>query len=334
MSPRARLTALGLMALGAAIACSNAGDGLAPTITGSGAVSIGVFLDRDGSGAANPADTVVPGAKVGVIQLGSGSDTAAQGTTGLQGEAVLSAIPLGRYRAFVTEASLGDSLEVQTIDPDQFVLTAAFSSNTTPLPITIQVGYPAKDIREIRQLPPGKRVFLTSVVTAGAQTFGDSSAFVFDSTGSIRLTAAVNVATLGNNPGDSIRALGTTATFNGEPVLNDVKIFTIGRQPAPIPFSATVAQVGDADGGALDATFVVITGAIIADTQTVAPNFKVVVKGATGDTSTVLLSGYVGFVTGAFPPGRSLNARGVLAAQPNGRWVLAPRSGADITFNN
>ena len=334
MSPRARLTALGLMALGAAIACSNAGDGLAPTISGSGSVRIGVFLDRDGSGTGNAADTVFRGAQVGVLQAGNGRDTVAQGTTDLLGEVLLSAIPLGRFRPFATQASIGDTLEVQSIDPDFFELVAAFASNTNPLPITIRLGYPANDIKEIRQLPPGKRVFLTSVVNAGAQTFGDSSAFVFDSTGSIRLTAAVNIAVLGNVPGDSVRALGTTATFNGQPVLNDVTIFTFGRQPAPIPFSVTVAQAGNAEDGTLDAAFVLVTGAVITDTLTVAPNFKVVISSINGDTSTVLLSGFIGFSTGAFRPGRSLNVRGVLAAQNNGRWVLAPRGAADVTFNN
>src|SRR4029453_13358443 len=98
----------------------------------------------------------------------------------------------------------------------------------------------------------------------------------------------------------------------------------------PLPVGSGTAAT--AANGVLDAQLVRITGAIISDTVTVAPDFEVKVSEGHG-TLTVILDANINFPRTAFAPGRSMNAVGVLVPDGVGGWVFKPRQLGDVTLN-
>jgi hypothetical protein len=79
----------------------------------------------------------------------------------------------------------------------------------------------------------------------------------------------------------------------------------------------------------LDAALVLVTGAVITDTATVAPDFRLTVNDGAGPL-TVLLDSQGGFTRSLFAPGRSMIFRGVLVPTGTGAWQLKPRGIGDI----
>lgn len=324
LTPRFPLAAAALTAL--LLGCNNAGDNITFAISQTGTVDVGVFLDRDGSRTLTPQDTVLAGARVALLGP-SGGDTVLAAATGANGAIKFTQLPLGTYRVAVVPASVGDTVQVQEITNGTVTLLAADTAKAA----VVRVGYNQANIRQIRSLPQGTRILLRAQVLSGAQQFRDTTAYVADSSGTLRLTRAINtVGATSNNPGDSVAALGTVRVRDGQPVLDDVRLVTFFRGAAPpVPLPLGTATAASADGGRLDAAFVLITGAAIADTATVAPDFRVNVSDGTGQLE-VLLDGNIAFNRAAFNPGRTVNARGVLVPAGQGRWRLKPRSTADV----
>jgi hypothetical protein len=230
----------------------------------------------------------------------------------------------------VSQLSIGDSIEVQDIDPDTLHIEAS-DSNTGVL---VRLGYPEVSIREARTSPPGRRVFVRGFILAGVQSFRDTTSHLADSSGQIRLTrVSLRGNITGNNPGDSVSVLGLTSTRAGQPTLDNAIISRFGARPAPIPLPVATITAATASNGLLDAGFVLITGAIISDTSTIAPDFRVVVSDGSGNL-TIILDGNIPFARGNFRPGRSMNVRGVLVPDGLGSWQLKPRDTGDVGFNN
>ena len=87
-----------------------------------------------------------------------------------------------------------------------------------------------------------------------------------------------------------------------------------------------------ASGGVLDAALVQITGGIISDTATIAPDFRITVSDGSG-TLLIIIDGNLQIPRSIFKPGSSMIVRGVLVPDGFGTWTLKPRTGGDIVIN-
>lgn len=314
--------ATGLAAALVATACDNSGvdRGFPPEETGT--VLVGVYLDRDGSRTFNPLiDTLYANARVALLQRGT-SDTLLTATSSVNGGAVFRNVPLGEYRLAVAAASIGDSLVVGSIDT-----SASIRLQTSPdtIGVDVRLTFPEVSIRQARNLPLGKRIFLRSIVLAGVQSFRDTTSHVVDSSSAIRLTrVTLRGGLTGNNPGDSVSVVGVTSTRAGQATLDQAVLTRFATRPAPVPVQTNTGTAATAAAGVLDANLVQITGAIISDTATIAPDFRVVVSDQSGNL-VILLDGNLNFVRSNFRPGRTVNARGVLVPDGSGAWMLKPR---------
>lgn len=312
--------------LAAAAACSNAGSDLGLIALQTNAITTRAFLDRDGSHTFSAADTLFAGARVSLRPLGGGKAVQTV-TTSISGIARFNGVPLGQYIVTVDPASIGDSIAVDAIDSSP-VNVEVTDTNTN---VDVRLGFPEVSIRQARLLPLGKRVFIRGVVLAGVQSFRDTTSHVADSSGQIRLTrVSLRGGLIGNSPGDSVSVLGISSSRAGQPTLDNAVISRFGQRPAPIPLPLSTATASNASGGVLDAGLVVITGAIISDTATVAPDFRVVGTDGSGPL-TVILDGNINFNRANFRPGRTMNVRGVLVPDGLGGWVLKPREVNDAT---
>jgi len=321
------LTAI-IAATAAAAGCTNDGSDLGPSPLGERTVAVGVYLDRDGSRTLTALDTVFPKARVALLIRGS-SDTFKVQVASTNGIAQFNNIPLGQYSVAVDPKSIGDTIQVQAIDSSDVTVTAADSS----VGVLARLGYPEVSIRQVRGLPAGRRVFVRGIVLAGVQSFRDTTSHLSDSTGALRLTrVALRGGLTGNNPGDSVSVLGVTSSRAGQPTLDLSVISRFGARPEPIPLAVGTGPAATASNGAWDAALVQITGALISDTATVAPDFLVVVSDGTGALE-MILDGNLPFPRTAFRPGRSLNARGVLVPNGVGGWVFKPRALGDVVIN-
>ena len=323
--PAFQTLAAGLLLLAG---CGNAGSGLDPDDETTGVVTVGVYFDRDGSRSVTSLDTLFLGARVALLTQ-VGGDTVRVQVSNANGFARFDEVPLGAYRLAITPASIGDSIRVQDIEPENFSVSATDSTTE----VLVRLGYQEVSIRAARGLPVGRRVFLRALVLSGVQSFRDTTSHVSDSSGYLRLTRVSLVGGLtGNNPGDSVSVLGVTATRSGQPVLEQTSLIRFATRPAPVPVPISTANASSAFGGSLDAGLVLITSATIVDTAAVSPDFRVRVNDGTGILE-IILDALIPFPRGAFAPGRSLNAIGVLVPNGLGQWIFKPRGLGDVVIN-
>lgn len=322
----------GLLALLSALvlpaACNNAGDDVTFGPFPTGQIGVLVFLDRDGSGGPTSSDTSVTGVRVALLGL-SGSDTVRALLTDPNGFALFDSVPLGDYRVAVDSARLGDSLRIAAVDSAQVQVLAGGGA----IGVLVRLAFPEVSLKAVRSLPLGAPVFVRGVVLAGVQSFRDTTSHLADSSGALRLTeVALAGGLVGNNPGDSVVAQGRVGSRAGQPVLAMSRLTRIASRPAPIslPVSTLFASTAGADG-ALDAALVQVTGAVISDTVSSAPDFRITVSDGTGDL-VVTIDGNLTFVRTVFAPGRILDARGVLVPDGPGKWSLKPRAGGDLVL--
>jgi len=211
--------------------------------------------------------------------------------------------------------------------------TISINAGQNTAEVLVRLGYPEFSIRAARELPAGRQVFLRAIVLAGVQSFRDTTSHVSDSSGYLRLTrVSLSGGLTGNNPGDSVSVLGTTGTRAGQPVLENARIARFGTRPAPVPVPIATLNASTAFGGSLDAGLVLITSATIVDTAAVAPDFRVRVNDGSGILE-IILDALIPFPRGAFAPGRSLNAIGVLVPNGLGQWIFKPRGLGDVVLN-
>ena len=319
-------------------ACVSAGSDLGFGPEETRVVAVDVYLDRDGSRAPTAADTLYRGARVALFLRGS-ADTFKVATTNQVGRALFTGVPTGQYRIAVVPASIGDSIEVQAIT----VSIGAVPVDTNEVQVTFpedtttafaRLGYPEFSIREARNLPLGRRVFIRGVVLSGVQSFRDTTSHVTDSSLAIRLTRVTLKGGLqGNNPGDSVSVIGVTSIRAGQPTLDNANISRLPlSQPQPVPLPVSTGTASSASNGGLDAALVRLTGAVISDTATISPDFRVTVSDGTGSLR-MILDANIPFPRTAFAPGRSLQAVGVLVPDGVGGWSIKPRGLGDVVIN-
>src|SRR5690606_7570072 len=122
------------------------------------------------------------------------------------------------------------------------------------------------------EVPQGRKVFVDGVALNAWQSFSDSTVHIAGASGYLRATLVRPVDVIED---DSVRLLGTRRTVNGQPVIDDVRIYRIARGVggwlAKHVGSGTAAS---ADGGALDAALVRISGAEVADSADVVGRYR------------------------------------------------------------
>ncbi|HEX3927700.1 MAG TPA: hypothetical protein VHW65_06855 [Gemmatimonadales bacterium] len=328
-----RTRSLFALLLFAATACSNAGQSLGFPALSQGGIGVKVYLDRDGSQSITTFDTTFAGERV-VLLAAAGSDTVRVGTADSAGDVIFDSLPVGSYRLALDRHSLGDSIGVVAGDTGLVRLTAD-SGVATRL---IRVGFTEVSIAQARTLAAGKRVILRGVVVSPMQFSHDSSTYMADSSGSIRVTNSTHrPGRNGDNIGDSVLVLGTTGTALGQPVLADGIVGDVALGTAPVPVHVTVAQARTANGGKLDAALVVITaGTKIVDTLPMPPDFVVRIADPNDSTQTtdVLIDELFQLSHSVWAIGLTFNVEGVLVPRGDGTWFVKPRSGVDITLTN
>lgn len=309
----------------AALGCSNAGENFSFGGGSNGAVGVFVFLDRDGSLDAGPADTVLAGIRLALLVPGT-TDTLFRATTDATGNALFSSLPLGDYTLVVDTNTVGDSVEVQLIDSANVVLR----NNALGRQMFVRIGFPSATVTEARALPPDTRVFVKGSLLTVLDVFADTTAHIRDGGAAIRLINARNAGPP-PLPGDSVRVLGTTATRAGQPVLDEAQVTAFQGGPPPTPVNLTTLQANTAQGAARDADLIQLSNAIIqGDTATVGGDYTFSVDDGSG-TVKVVLDQDVVFPLAQFTPGKTLNGRGVLVPTGTGTWVFKPRVNADVS---
>ncbi len=162
-------------------------------------------------------------------------------------------------------------------------------------------------------------------------SFGDTSAYLRDAGGALRLTNAQ--VTVGNfvAPGDSVRVLGTVALRDGQPVLDIARIVLL--QPgttSPSADTVTTSEAAAALAGARDADLVRIQASSVTDSATAGADYTVTVDDGSGPL-VVVIDSVQGIPPTAVVPGDSLRVNGVLVPTGTGSWRLKPRVQADLT---
>ena len=322
-----------LLALIAVAACTNAGETLTLPPLAVGAIGVGVFFDRDGSLTPTLLDTTVTGVRIALLAP-TGQDTLRIATTNANGVATFDSVPIGSYRIVVDRRALADSVGV--VAGDTGVVRLIASTDSIQSSRVIRLGYLEVSLAAARLLPAGRRVLVRGKVVAPLQDFRDSTAFLVDTSGALRVTdARPRFGGAGNNIGDSVLVLGTTAEQAGQAVLSGGLFLTYGPGLAPLPQLVTVPDAINAKGGTLDAALVQLTGIVIRDTVSSGPDFVVKVADPVTPavTVTVLIDQVLNAPRSIFPPGRTGTFRGVLVPQGDGTWVLKPRGPLDIILN-
>ena len=199
----------------------------------------------------------------------------------------------------------------------------------------VRLGYREVTVAEARQLAGGMRVYVRGIVQAPLQVYRDSSTFLASGGATIRLPGSRHrPGRAGNNAGDSVLVLGTTGQRDGQPVVLNGLIGTLGVSPPPVPTVVTIPEARTARGGMLDAALVSVTGAVIVDTLASGPDLLVRIGLATDTTITtdVIIDSAQNAPRTIFRPGLPITVRGVLVPRGDGTWVLKPRGGGDVTI--
>lgn len=326
MSARSPHRAFGRALLAATVgalvagACKNAGEDRILGISQTGVVRGIVYFDLNGSGTADAADRGIQGVIVRLRARGT-TDTTAQGVTDAQGLFRIAGVPVGMYRVLVDTGRFGDSISIVVQDSVEVTVPPADS-------VVLEAGasFPKLSVLETRALPAGRKVFLEGVALTDFDNFGDTTLHVVDTSGFIRATRVLRTAVFA---GDSVRVLGVTASRDGQPVLGNASVITLGvgaLAPAPV---LTTAIAATADGGDLDAALVRILNVGVIDSVTVLGDHRLTVDDGSG-ALTVVIDPLV-TVTPRPVPGDTIDVVGALVPMAGGGvWVLKPRRNADV----
>jgi hypothetical protein len=316
------------------LACTNAGEqNTLPTLT-RGSIGVVTYLDRNATHTLDTGDTVYAGIRIALL-LPGGTDTLRTATTNDQGIASFDSLPIGTYRIVVDRHALGDSIGVVVGDTGVIQIVALPPSASAAARV-VRLGYTEVDLAQARALPVGKRVIVRARVTSPLQAFRDTSAFLNDTSGYIRVLHAVaQTGTAGNVAGDSVLVLATTDSAGGQPVLSGGHFTRIAGGLAPTAQLISVAEAVTANHDSLDAAYVQLSNVTIVDTMAATPDFAITVADSADSTTTikVVLDQLLNAPHSVFVPGHTATLRGVLIPNGDGTWYLKPRSATDVVLN-
>jgi hypothetical protein len=189
-----------------------------------------------------------------------------------------------------------------------------------------QIQLPVMSIQAARALPSGQTAVVVGVALNSTSMFSDTSVFVEDTSGAIRLTRLRTTVTVG----DSLRIQGTTSSRSGQPTIDGATATKLGTGFVPSLPSLATAQAASAAGGTRDAQLVTVPNASISDTSTVLQNYQMTVTDGTGNLTVVIDRATGIVVPSTYLPGNVFNLVGILVPTGTGTWVLRPRTAADL----
>ncbi len=318
----------------ATAACTDVTDVHLLEVSATGAVLGSAFIDSNGNGAIDAADSALGGVSV-ILGLPNVGTVVKSATTSPGGAFAISDVPVGSYTLRLDSAVLADSLTM--LGP----ITSIAVARQDTVSYTLGATFPTFTLAGVRAAAPGNKVFTTGVALNARQNFSDGEvsfrAIVAGDTAYLRAT---NVQRAPLQAGDSVRVLGRTASDNGQPTLNDVTLFIlISQATVLVPVEVSTGAASTAGGGALDAALVRIRTAEIADTSTVNGDFHFWAHND-GDSVEVVFRSFLGMSTSAIRPDtvtRISQATGLLSPFFDGastRWRLLPRGGSDVILEN
>lgn len=322
-----RARTLVLLGLVPAVAACDRDQPFGPATTAEASITVGAFYDYDGQPGPSGNDQAAPGLRFQVTLPGSGT-AVAEGVTDTTGVLTLDRIPVGTYDLRVDPAFLGDSLVLSQIDTTRVTLAP-----NDALAIAVGVTPPSATIAEARGLPQGRRVWVEGLALNARGESVDRAIHLLAGDGSaIRVTFPAAVP---GSAGDSLRVLGRTSGTGDGRFLTDGRVIVLADQVrAVLPLEVTAARARTADGGALDARFVVVQDATVTEVATVPfAGTLLTIDDGTGSFRALLLT-QNGFGQAVVPGTPVLGIAGLLVPDPDagGTWRLVPRGGGDVEF--
>jgi len=316
-----------LLLVTALAACSNAGEDLGFGAPKSGGLNVVVYFDRDNSGGfSTPEDTTRQGVRVRLLVGSSVPVLVTTDTTIPDGSVGFPNLESGNYQVEVDTQFLKDSIVATPVPP---VVTVR--AGDTPPTIAVGLAPPLVSVQQVRAtLPVGKIVLLQGVISSGRENFSDTSAFLADASGPLRLQKVRNLdGSTFNDPGDLVRVRGRIAVFRGQRVLDSARIHFVQGTPPPAPEVLTTGSAATAVSGTKDAALVVVRNAVIQDSSTVGGVFQIGVDDGSGRLE--LRFDPLGDPDRAdFVMNSLIDATGVLVPTGStGPWQLWPRDGGD-----
>jgi hypothetical protein len=162
------------------------------------------------------------------------------------------------------------------------------------------------------------------------QLFADTTAFLQDTAGSLRLTAPLVVGAPFLIPGDSVRVLGTVRTRDGQRVLDSARIaLVIPTGTFPAADTLTSALAASADGGVRDADLVFVGSTVVVGAVANGAGFLVSIDDGSGPVE-MDLDPQLGLIAPPAAPGDSVDVTGVLVPTGLGTWRIRPRIMGDF----
>lgn len=314
------LSALFLGAAALAAGCES-GSGNVLEVDATGSVVGVAYRDLNGNGVADGGDAPFRNLEVRVVSPGSGA-VVARAPSDTNGVYRIRDVPAGRYRVTVDPARLGDSLQTS---PSTEVTVVPADSQVVAVP----VSFPRLTVAEARAVPAGRRVFVEGLVVA---VYGDT-AHVASGGRALRATRLQSPSdfSVGNLPGDSVRVLGTTGRFRGQPILDNATLYVLNSIISlPSPLVQTTTAAASAGGGALDAVQVQVRNATLVDTVSADGRSLLRLDDGSGPVDVPIGSG-VAFQNNRFVPGLVVHATGVLVpASRDGAWWLRPNANIEL----
>ena len=324
-----RLRPSACLALGLLVslaACDNAGDDLGIALPANRSASALVVYDRNFDGLASlPQDTTRAGITVRLLYSGTNTVEDAQ-VTDAAGLVNFFKVRIGSYTIRVDSvAALGDSM-VTVLSPANIQV---YNSGSAP-GILALLTYRTVATASARTAPLGRRLVLTGVMLSTPPLFSDTTAFLRDSTGAMRLTAPTIAGVPFLIPGDSVRVLGTVSVRDGQRVLDSARIALV--QPTgvfPDADTLTSAEAASAAGGTRDADLVFVGATEVLASIPNGAGFLVSLDDGSGPVE-MALDSTLGFLGSPVVPGDSVDVTGVLVPTGSGTWRVRPRIVTDF----
>ena len=327
MTNRMRLAqVLGALTLLLPAACDNAGEDLGIALPAKRAASALVVYDRNFDRLATlPQDTTRAGVTVRLLYAGT-SHVEDVGATDAAGVVNFFKVPIGSYTIQVDSLpTLGDSL-VSLLTPT----TMQVYHSGTPPGIIALLTYRTATTGGVRASATGRRLVTTGVILSPPQLFSDTTAFLRDTAGSLRLTAPAVLGISFLIPGDSVRVLGTVRVRDGQRVLDSARIaFVAPTGTLPAPDTLTSAEAASADGGVRDADLAFVGATVVLASVPNGSGFLISLDDGSGPVE-MELDPLLGLLGSPAAPGDSVDVTGVLVPTGSGTWRIRPRILSDF----
>ena len=265
-------------------ACTDSTDVELLTIQGFGTVEGWAYLDLNRTEHVEASDPALQNVEV-ILSPASSGVTLATATTDEFGNFLIPEVPAGQYRIRFADELLGDSLTTVLAEP---IIEVVLGDTAETV---LAAAFPQYTVEELRDVPPGRRVFTHGIALNVRDNPADGKVFL---EGASAYVQAVSVPRDPNIAvGDSVRILGRTVVLNGQPMLEAdgvPPVILVPRATVPVPVSVTTGAVRTAGSGELDAALATITDAEISDTASVGNEFRFTADDGSGPVRVVLRS--------------------------------------------